>query len=222
MAGCTDDSCVSTELADRQRRILIWVLLINAVMFVVEASAGWLANSSALLADSLDMLGDAIAYGFSLYVIARGPRWTAISALLKGSIMALFGFPTEQPDDAIRAVRAALGIQTNVAAYAHDLKQRKDVEFSVRVGLDTGVVTVGEISGDQRTEYTALGDPVNIAQRLEGAADPGTVVISHRTFQLVRDWFTTESLGPVRVKGKSAPVKAYRVLGERTDNPEKF
>lgn len=91
MAGCTDDSCVSAELADRQRRILIWVLIINAVMFVVEASAGWMANSSALLADSLDMLGDAIAYSFSLYVIARGPRWTAISALLKGSIMALFG-----------------------------------------------------------------------------------------------------------------------------------
>ena len=91
MAGCTDDTCVSTELAGRQRRILIWVLIINAVMFVVEASAGWLANSSALLADSLDMLGDTIAYGFSLYAIARGPRWTAISALLKGSIMALFG-----------------------------------------------------------------------------------------------------------------------------------
>lgn len=91
MAGCTDESCTSTELAGRQRRVLVWVLLINAVMFVVEASAGWIAHSSALLADSLDMLGDSIAYGFSLYVINRGPRWTAISALLKGSIMALFG-----------------------------------------------------------------------------------------------------------------------------------
>lgn len=91
MASCTDNSCASAELAGQQRRILIWVLIINAVMFVVEASAGWLANSSALLADSLDMLGDSIAYGFSLYVIARGPHWTAISALLKGSIMAMFG-----------------------------------------------------------------------------------------------------------------------------------
>ena len=91
---CNDscgDSCVPTGLAERQRRILIWVLLINVTMFVVEASAGWLANSSALLADSLDMLGDSIAYSFSLFVIARGPRWTAISALLKGTIMALFG-----------------------------------------------------------------------------------------------------------------------------------
>ena len=85
------DSCVPEGLADSQRRILIWVLIINAIMFVVEASAGWVAHSSALLADSLDMLGDSIAYGFSLYVINRGARWTAISALLKGSIMALFG-----------------------------------------------------------------------------------------------------------------------------------
>lgn len=61
------------------------------LMFAVEASAGWLVNSSALLADSLDMLGDSIAYGFSLYAINRGARWTAISALLKGLLMAAFG-----------------------------------------------------------------------------------------------------------------------------------
>ncbi len=91
MACCDDHSCGSTALVGRQRRVLIWALLINAVMFVVEASAGWLANSSALLADSLDMLGDCIAYGFSLYVINRGPRWIAVSALLKGGVMALFG-----------------------------------------------------------------------------------------------------------------------------------
>ena len=91
MACCNDDSCTSATLAGRQRRVLVWVLLINATMFVVEASAGWIANSSALLADSLDMLGDSIAYGFSLYVLNRGPRWTAISALLKGGLMALFG-----------------------------------------------------------------------------------------------------------------------------------
>jgi len=91
MACCSDDSCTTKTLAGKQRRVLIWVLGINATMFVVEATAGWLSNSTALLADSLDMLGDAIAYGFSLYVISRGPRWTAISAFLKGGIMALFG-----------------------------------------------------------------------------------------------------------------------------------
>lgn len=84
-------SCAPTANSARQRRVLLAVLIINLSMFVVEASAGWLANSSALLADSLDMLGDSIAYGFSLYVINRGARWTAISALIKGGLMALFG-----------------------------------------------------------------------------------------------------------------------------------
>ena len=89
--ACCDDSCSTSALQGRQRNILIWVLLINAGMFVVEASAGWVAHSSALLADSLDMLGDSLVYSFSLFAISRGPRWTARSALLKGGIMAIFG-----------------------------------------------------------------------------------------------------------------------------------
>lgn len=91
MACCDSDSCAPTARDTRQRRVLWVVLVINLAMFVVEASAGWLAHSSALLADSLDMLGDTIAYSFSLYVIGRSARWTALSALLKGLIMAAFG-----------------------------------------------------------------------------------------------------------------------------------
>ena len=67
------------------------VLAINAVMFVVELVAGILAHSTALLADSADMLGDTIVYGFSLYVVGRGPVWQSRGALLKGGIMAAFG-----------------------------------------------------------------------------------------------------------------------------------
>lgn len=67
------------------------VLAINAVMFLVELAAGLLAHSTALVADSVDMLGDAIVYGFSLYVIGRGPVWPARAAMLKGGIMAAFG-----------------------------------------------------------------------------------------------------------------------------------
>lgn len=89
--SCSGDGCVPPTLVERQRLILIWVLVINAGMFVVEASAGWVAHSSALMADSLDMLGDSLVYSFSLFAISRGPRWAARSALLKGGIMALFG-----------------------------------------------------------------------------------------------------------------------------------
>lgn len=91
MACCNNKTCTSTKLESQQRKVLYWLLTINASMFVVEASAGWLANSSALLADSLDMLGDAIAYSFSLYVVGRSARWIALSALVKGLIMAAFG-----------------------------------------------------------------------------------------------------------------------------------
>jgi len=92
MTTCCDDKvCDIDALKVRQSNVLKWVLLINALMFVVEISAGLVANSTALLADSLDMLGDALVYGFSLYVIAREPRWQAVSALIKGIIMAVFG-----------------------------------------------------------------------------------------------------------------------------------
>jgi Co/Zn/Cd efflux system component len=71
--------------------VLQIVLAINGVMFVVELVAGLVAGSTALLADSVDMLGDAVVYSFSLYVVGRGPRWEARGALLKGGVMALFG-----------------------------------------------------------------------------------------------------------------------------------
>jgi Co/Zn/Cd efflux system component len=86
-----DECCEVREIPREQRRILQVVLLINAVMFITESVAGIMAHSTALFADSLDMLGDAIVYGFSLYVIGRGVAWQARAALLKGLTMAAFG-----------------------------------------------------------------------------------------------------------------------------------
>lgn len=92
MANCCEDkSCEITALRDRHGRVLWIVLIINAVMFLVEGSAGLVAHSTALLADALDMLGDALVYGFSLFVLARSARWQAGAALAKGSFMFLFG-----------------------------------------------------------------------------------------------------------------------------------
>ena len=88
---CNDKACEIEALQDRQSSTLKIVLGINAVMFFVELIAGLLAGSVSLIADSLDMLGDALVYGFSIYVIARGARMKAKAALLKGGIMAAFG-----------------------------------------------------------------------------------------------------------------------------------
>jgi cation diffusion facilitator family transporter len=92
MAGCCDDtSCEITVMRTQHGRILWVVLFINAAMFVVEGWTGLLAHSTSLLADALDMLGDALVYGFSLFVLARSARWQASAAVTKGAFMLLFG-----------------------------------------------------------------------------------------------------------------------------------
>jgi len=88
---CVDKACAVDSLRRNQASILRIVLFINAAMFVVELVAGLVAGSVALLADSLDMLGDALIYGFSLYVVGRGPVWEARAAMSKAAVMGLFG-----------------------------------------------------------------------------------------------------------------------------------
>jgi len=88
---CQNKGCEITALRVRHARVLWIVLAINALMFVIEGAAGLLAHSTALLADALDMLGDALVYGFSLFVLARSVRWQAGAALAKGLFMAALG-----------------------------------------------------------------------------------------------------------------------------------
>jgi len=88
---CANSACEVEKLRDQQRATLLWVLWINAALFLTEGTAGLLASSTALLADALDMLGDALIYGFSLYVVSRGVLWKARAAMLKGWAMFLLG-----------------------------------------------------------------------------------------------------------------------------------
>lgn len=92
MASCCEDKgCEIAALRERHSRVLWIVLAINATMFVIEAFVGVVAHSTSLLADALDMLGDALVYGFSLFVLARSARWQAGAALAKGAFMFAFG-----------------------------------------------------------------------------------------------------------------------------------
>ncbi|MHA3795603.1 cation transporter [Sphingomonas sp. YL-JM2C] len=90
---CSKKSNTLAELASKkdQRRVLIIVMVVNAVMFGAEFGGGLLAHSSALMADSIDMLGDALVYALSLYALHRGARWEAGAAIAKGAIILLFG-----------------------------------------------------------------------------------------------------------------------------------
>ena len=92
MTSCCDDkSCEISALTERHARVLYVVLAINALMFIVEGAAGWLSHSTSLMADALDMLGDALVYGFSLFVLSRSTRWQASAAAVKGALMLAFG-----------------------------------------------------------------------------------------------------------------------------------
>ncbi|HEY3300600.1 MAG TPA: cation diffusion facilitator family transporter [Methylophilaceae bacterium] len=92
MASCCEDkSCEVTALREKHSRVLKVVLMINAVMFLVEGMTGWLANSTSLMADALDMLGDALVYGMSLYVLTKSLQQQVKVALVKGGFMLLFG-----------------------------------------------------------------------------------------------------------------------------------
>ncbi len=130
-------------------------------------------------------------------------------------IIALFGAPIAHEDSARRAVAAALALQRSLEDYAVEIKRRHDVECRFRVGLNTGPVVVGKISDDLDMDYTAIGDTVNLAARMEELAEPGTVFITEETHRAVADYFDCEHLGALSVKGKAEPVVVYRVLRER-------
>ena len=129
-------------------------------------------------------------------------------------VMALFGAPIAHEDAARRAVAAALEMQKSLDEYAAEVKQRHPIECRFRVGLNTGPVVVGKISDNLDMDYTALGDTVNLAARMEELAEPGTVYLSEDTYRAVQDYFDCEPLGALTVKGKAEPVVAYRVVRE--------
>ncbi len=110
-------------------------------------------------------------------------------------VMALFGAPLALEDHALRAVEAALEIQESMAASAGDLQALCGVTLGLRIGLNTGRVVVGKIGDDLRMDYTAQGDTVNLAARLETVARAGTVAISAATHRLVADDVECVSLG---------------------------
>jgi cation diffusion facilitator family transporter len=110
---CEDKAGEIAALRARQGRALVTVLAINAVMFVVEAAGGVVARSTALLADSLDMFGDASVYALSLWVLHRGPVWRARAALVKGAVMGLFGMGV--------LVEAALKLASGTSPEAHTM-----------------------------------------------------------------------------------------------------
>ncbi len=138
-----------------------------------------------------------------------------IARLMGDALLAFFGAPVAHEDDPVRAIRAALDLLAAARKYAADVRRDRGIEFAVRVGMNTGLVVVGGVGSDLKYEYTAMGDAVNLAARMQTAADPDTVLISEHTYRLAARFFEFEDRGMIAIKGKAEPVQAYRVIGER-------
>jgi class 3 adenylate cyclase len=101
------------------------------------------------------------------------------------AILAFFGAPIAHEDDPKRAVRAGLQMVEGIREYREKIRRERGLDFDVRVGINTGLVVVGGVGTDLRLEYTAMGDAINLAARMEQTAKPGTVQITAYTYRLV-------------------------------------
>ena len=127
-------------------------------------------------------------------------------------VMALFGAPVAHEDHAQRACHAALSIQRAIGDYGKRIKAGIGLDFSMRMGLNSGPVVVGSIGDDLRMDYTAIGDTTNLAARLESLAKPGDIVVSRDSYRLVRNFFELESLGKVEIKGKEELQEVFTLI----------
>ncbi|HEX5022720.1 MAG TPA: adenylate/guanylate cyclase domain-containing protein, partial [Candidatus Binatia bacterium] len=136
-----------------------------------------------------------------------------VSNLMGDGIMALFGAPLSHEDHAVRACYAALRMQESVKRYADGVRRTEGVPIQIRAGLNSGDVVVGAIGNDLKMDYTAIGQTVHLASRMEQMATPGSVMITDGTLQLAEGYVQVKSLGPVVVKGMNDPVDVYEVTG---------
>src|SRR4051812_837338 len=128
-------------------------------------------------------------------------------------IMALFGAPIAHEDHAQRACYAALHLRDELAAYAAQLRREQGLNFSVRIGVNSGEVVVGAIGEDLGMTYTAIGHTVGLAQRMEQLAEPGTAYLTEHTAALVEGYLELSDLGEFQVKGASRPLRVHQLIG---------
>jgi len=133
------------------------------------------------------------------------------------AVMAVFGAPLAHEDDAERAISAAIAMQAAIGQLNEDLAHRYGQRLALRIGINTGEVVAGLLSGEVQA-YTVVGDTVNTAQRFESAATDGSILVGQATRELTRRAFNFETLPPLVMKGKAEPQPAFRVLGPRYES----
>ncbi len=128
-------------------------------------------------------------------------------------IMAVFGAPVAHEDHAQRACLAALRMLDDIADYAGELRRKHGLNFSARIGINSGEVIAGAIGPGGDGEYTAIGHTVGLAQRMEALAEPGKAYLTEATAELARGFLELEGLGEFEIKGASRPVRVFELAG---------
>lgn len=126
-------------------------------------------------------------------------------------LMAVFGAPMERKDDAERAILAAKEMRQQLSLMMTERESPRS-KFNIRIGINTGRVVAGNIGSPKRMDYTVIGDPVNIAARLESMAKPNQILIGEETYKSVKDKFKIKEIGQKKVKGRMEEIMVYEVL----------
>jgi class 3 adenylate cyclase len=136
-----------------------------------------------------------------------------IDKFMGDGIMGFIGDPCEYPDHAQRAIKMATEMQSKVKDLSSDWFSYGTSSLQIGIGINTGYVTVGDIGSEAHMDYTVVGRHVNLAARLQQEAKPGQIVVSQRTYSLVKDMVEAEEIGKVEMKGFDKPVVVYDVYG---------
>ena len=139
-----------------------------------------------------------------------------IAQYLGDGVLVYFGYPSAHEDDVPRAVHSALEILERMAEFNRATERSHEQKLSVRIGVHSGLVVVGEMGGGTSLENLALGDTPNIAARVQSLAEPDTVLITAASYRLTGGSFECRSIGPCQLKGVSRSIEVYRVIGRST------
>ncbi|MFH1729203.1 MAG: adenylate/guanylate cyclase domain-containing protein [Pseudomonadota bacterium] len=132
-----------------------------------------------------------------------------VNKFIGDCIMAVFGAPKAHDNDPERAVRCAIDMQEFLRQYNEVIEE----PLGLSIGVNTGSVVAGNIGSETQMEYTVIGDPVNLSQRLEAASDRGQILVGKSVFEKMPETIELRKLEPIKVKGKEKPVEIYEVLG---------
>ncbi len=134
-----------------------------------------------------------------------------VTAFIGDALMAIFNAPLPQEDHALCAVRAAVGMRAAVLEYQANIS--REIQVSFGFGINTGLAVIGNLGSGRMQNYTAIGDVVNVASRLQGNASDNDILLNRSTFIKVRQYVRVELLPPMSVKNRTEPLEVFRLKG---------